>query len=122
MIVDPHYDDWIQPGVYSPPSTIPGVWYTRVLPNYPNLREKGKMGEVIGQKGKHFIRITKQSGCTYIWYEPTKNLIEIWGRTNEVVDRALLLLHRHLSWFSPPPLYVKRQNPVNAINAINALS
>jgi len=98
-----HYD-WIQQGVYSPPTHIQRTWVIKTLPNYPGLREDGNMTRVIGKKGYHFKKITQESGSVYIWYHSQRNIIEVWAHCETTANSAIHLLHRHLGRFSQPPL------------------
>jgi hypothetical protein len=85
---------------YLPPSNVPGI-IKFVIPNYPNLREN--MGSVIGLNGRHFKMLSHYADVRYIWYDKKTNLIEIWDDNTLNINLAVHLIHRHLSYFSPPP-------------------
>ena len=55
-------------------------WYT--LPYYINP------SVFIGKEGKHLKRITKSSGCEYIWFNSKKHYFEIYGLTQASIHRA----------------------------------
>ena len=79
------------PNVYSPPyEQATAVLYLTidqfgVLPH--------ELGRWIGRQGKHFIRITRQAGCLYIFVKD--NWIEIWAHSMEQCSLAVLLLRQH---------------------------
>jgi hypothetical protein len=39
---------------------------------------------LIGKNGRHFKRITRDSGVSFIWYNDDKNSIDIWGPKNNL--------------------------------------
>jgi hypothetical protein len=40
---------------------------------------KEKMRLLIGKSGRHFKRITKETGVSFIWYNDETNSIDVWG-------------------------------------------
>lgn len=53
------------------------------------------MFKVIGKEGKVLKAITHQSGADYIWWNQTKNLIEVWAYdVNAAVDAVERVVHR----------------------------
>lgn len=73
-----------QPGVYAPP-----------VAHYRHLNVKDEwvdsIAKIIGKNGKHFINITKLTGCQYLWFNEEKQVIEIWGP-----HARLMKAHNHL--------------------------
>lgn len=49
------------------------------------------MARIIGQKGRHFIRITEQTKVDYIWYDKATGRVEIWGPETKVVNAEHVL-------------------------------
>lgn len=69
-------------GWYSPPKLHPEViQHTIHVP----LWFQENVGLLIGRQGRHFIRITKETGCFYIFYLSVQNKIEIWGGRDNIV-------------------------------------
>lgn len=74
--------------VYSPPCLHPGVLCHEV--RVP-LQIHDKIGLLIGSNGQNFIRITNQSGCFYVFYRATRNIVEIWGYTLNVAHATRMI-------------------------------
>jgi len=53
-------------------------------------------GIMIGHEGKHFKRITIQSGTDYIWFNSEKNIVEIWSWNQHNIRAARKLLSGHI--------------------------
>jgi hypothetical protein len=50
---------------------------------------------LIGKDGKHFKRITKLAGVSFIWYNEDENSVSIWG-LQENLQTAISLLYAHI--------------------------
>ena len=74
------------PGVYNPPAN---AHYTQL-----DVPDKTDVGVLIGTDGRHFNRITQQSGCDYIWYDDNRNVIEVWGPEDKLFIALFLLKDR----------------------------
>ena len=86
---------------YSPPFLLPHLIKCEV-----SLKEKPEwksmLPYIIGQQGKHFIRITGSCKCHYIFYHSENDAIEIWGyRSN--VQRAYHALLKHIHYIATRP-------------------
>ena len=77
------------PGVYSPPTDCEVVYITD-LPN------NNFMNKLIGKDGKHFIEITQNFNCKYIWHDIEKNNIEIYGDDNNDINNAKMRIQKRL--------------------------
>lgn len=56
--------------------------------------------KAIGKQGKHFKRITEETGVQYIYWVKETNAIEIWGPKN--LSKAKCALIRHLEMTANP--------------------
>jgi len=82
-------------GVYSPPAN---AFYTQIdLPAYivPAI--------FIGRDGCYFKKITDHSGSQYIWYDGTRQVIEVWG-PHYSLQPALRLLRQRMETFQESTL------------------
>lgn len=53
---------------------------------------KEQVKHLIGKDGKHFKRITKVAGVSFIWYNEDNNSVSIWG-LEENIQTAISLLY-----------------------------
>jgi hypothetical protein len=77
-------------GVYSPPN----AFYTQVSLTDDDVRY---IGLIIGRGGFYFKKITEAARVDYIWYDPDRKAIEIWGperRLLNAVNRVHARIHR----------------------------
>jgi hypothetical protein len=74
---------------YSPPNRHYGICMKQI--QFDDRLEKGI---IIGKQGKHFKRITENTGCLYIFLK--NDVIEIWG-TEKAVQHAEWEIKVHLS-------------------------
>ena len=79
------------PGIYNPPNSHYSEIY---VPEYVNI------GVLIGKNGRHFKEITNETECSYIWYDQTRNVIEIWGPMYSLGD-AKTMLSKCFDYFKP---------------------
>jgi hypothetical protein len=92
---------WTQdscPGIYNPPS----------IKDFPNLKSRSitisdyiheNIGILIGDKGKHFIKITTQHNLLYIWY--SENKIILFGENDEDLMsgvRSIIRQIKYMNW------------------------
>lgn len=73
---------------YNPPL---GSFYSEI-----NVPEHVASGIMIGNNGKHFKRITTQSGTDYIWFNSEKSIVEIWSWNQHNIRMARKLLSSHI--------------------------
>lgn len=81
---------------YNPPK---GAFYSQV--DVPNHVVPGIM---IGNDGKHFKRITIQSGTDYIWFDSERSIVEIWSWNKHNIRKARRLISSHI-YKCPCPEY-----------------
>jgi hypothetical protein len=77
-------------GVYSPPN----AFYTQVSLTDEDIKY---IGLIIGRSGFYFKKITQAARVDYIWYDPDRKAIEIWGserRLLNAVNRVHARIHR----------------------------
>mgnify|MGYP003628998977 FL=1 len=72
--------DYSSPTVYAPP--IGKAHYRHFVAPDEWL---DKMKLIIGRAGCNFIKATRRSGCSYIWYHKDTHLIEIWGPFDKIM-------------------------------------
>jgi hypothetical protein len=77
-------------GVYNPPN----YHYTEVA-----LEESHRslIGRIIGRDGFYFKAITAAARIAYIWYNDSRNAIEVWGyhdRLQDAVERIKARVHK----------------------------
>ena len=73
------------PGVYNPPN----AHYSEIdVPSYID------MGLFIGKGGKYFKNITYKVGCSYIWYNKDRRVIEIWGPEWSIANAMNMCMER----------------------------
>ena len=56
---------------------------------------KEQVKHLIGKDGKHFKRITKAAGVSFIWYNEDINSVSIWG-LEENLQTAISLLYTQI--------------------------
>ena len=84
------------PGVYNPPNGF----YTQ-LDVYLNESE---MRQLIGKNGCNFKYLTNMMQLQYIWWNKKSNIIEIWGKTYDLIA-AKSYIQKYINNFSfAPPL------------------
>jgi hypothetical protein len=84
-------------GVYNPPVN---TFYTQMsLPKYINP------AIFIGYHGYYFKHITEHSKSLYIWYDATRNVIEVWGPEWSLQPAMRLLNQRMMKFQDPTSLY-----------------
>ena len=64
-------------GVYCPPS----AHYTEVP---LSEEDESRIGLIIGKGGFYFKRITEAARVYYMWYNPQRHAVEIWGPENRL--------------------------------------
>lgn len=47
---------------------------------------QGHMRHIIGKKGRHFKRLTRNSGTSYVWYDTENNSIVIYGSEKGIAN------------------------------------
>jgi hypothetical protein len=57
--------------------------------------DKAQVKYLIGKKGKHFKRITKEADVSFIWYDEDNHSVMIWG-PQEQLPNAVQLLFVHI--------------------------
>lgn len=65
------------PGQYNPPD----AFYTEVPLTDDDIMV---IGTIIGKQGFYFKAITKASRSKYIWFNPERKAVEIWGSENSL--------------------------------------
>ena len=78
--------DYFTPGTYNPPN----AHYTQV----PCFVEKKYIKNLIGKNAKIFNAITKAANVDYLWYDNNRNVIEIWGPENNLLNAKHRLIER----------------------------
>ena len=78
--------DYFTPGTYNPPD----AHYSQVSCSI----EKEDIKNLIGKNGYIFNAITKASSVDYLWYDNTRNVIEIWGPEHNLEDAKNRLIQR----------------------------
>lgn len=78
--------DYFTPGMYNPPD----AHYSQV----PCYIDKNDINKLIGKNGNVFNAITKASNVKYIWYDNTRNVIEIWGPERNLENAKNRLIER----------------------------
>lgn len=70
------------PGIYNPPTVGNKCKKIRltILPK--------NIGAVIGKQGYYFNVITYVSNASYIWYDKEKQVIEVWGENDAIINDA----------------------------------
>ena len=67
---------------YDPPAD---AHYTELsVSQYP----EGFMWKAIGKDGRNFYAITDWLKLKYLWYDETRNVVEIWGPYQSLADGA----------------------------------
>lgn len=56
---------------------------------------KEQIKYLIGKKGKHFKKITKEANVSFIWYDESNHTIVIWGPP-EYLENAVRILFQHI--------------------------
>lgn len=80
-------------GVYTPPTNS---HYAHVLiPQYVNI------GKFIGKGGYNLKLITSVSKCSYVWFNKSMSVVEVWG-SEKVIPHAVKLVKEHINTFKPP--------------------
>lgn len=78
--------DYFTPGMYNPPD----AHYSQV----PCSIDKEDIKSLIGRNGYIFNAITKASHIDYLWYDNTRNVIEIWGPEHNLEGAKSRLIER----------------------------
>ena len=85
------------PGLYNPPS----------IKEFPRLKSRfitindyidANIGFLIGDKGKNFIKITKQYNLLYIWYSDNK--IILFGENDEDLMKGVRSIIRRIKYMN----------------------
>lgn len=50
----------------------------------------------IGKEGIHFKRLTYRTRTQYIWWDQTRNVIEVWGSYSSLVSGATKKVRKYL--------------------------
>jgi hypothetical protein len=86
------------PGVYSPPTHVPGVVYASVS---TAGHTEHSLRFAIGKEGCAWKAISHQTGALYIWNNKEEGYIEVWGypenaaaAASRVQDRLALVLEQ----------------------------
>ena len=87
-----HSPNFLTPGQYCPPANM---FYSQIVCTL----DKNKVKEFIGKNGYLFKRITRYSGVKYLWYDNSRNMIEIWGPTDETILSAFKQVTKHMQKF-----------------------
>ena len=78
--------DYFTPGTYNPPD----AHYSQV-----NCAiDKDDIKSLIGRNGCVFNAITKASHIDYLWYDNTRNVVEIWGPEHNLSNAKSRLIER----------------------------
>lgn len=78
--------DYFTPGTYNPPD----AHYSQVHCSI----KKDDINSLIGRNGYVFNAITKASHIDYLWYDNTRNVIEIWGPEHNLEKAKSRLIQR----------------------------
>lgn len=79
-------EEWTPiPGVYSPPKSVPGVYYTSVSTEGHTDRS---LRRAIGKDGCVWKAISYKTGALYIWNNNEEKTIEVWGPLETIAAAA----------------------------------
>lgn len=93
------------PGIYNPPIGF----YNQI--DVQHLTEF-EMRQLIGKKGCNFKRLTSLYNLQYIWWNKEINVIEIWGKSFELLSKKnKIITYINKFKFIPP---IQRCNAVSA--------
>lgn len=85
--VDRYGWGYTTPGAYNPPN----AFYTEVpLP----LDAIPYIGIIIGKAGYYFKAITKASRAKYIWFNPLRGVVEVWGSERSLPHACRRVIQR----------------------------
>lgn len=73
-------------GVYNPPTNSN---YGQVV-----VPRSIEMPIFVGRDGFHLKRITELSQCEYLWFDTSRNVVEIWGRAHKILKAQRMLERR----------------------------
>jgi len=51
---------------------------------------------LIGKEGRHFKKLTRNTGVSFLWYSPNKHCVQIWG-PKDSMSNAFVQLKQHIS-------------------------
>ena len=68
---------------------------SNIIGSLDNALSKEKVKFLIGKKGRHFKRITKEANVSFIWYDDTNHNIMIWGPPDNL-NKAVSMLFEEI--------------------------
>lgn len=68
---------------------------SNIVGSLDNALSKEKVKFLIGKKGRHFKRITKEADVSFIWYDDTNHNIMIWGPPDNL-NKAVSMLFEEI--------------------------
>jgi len=71
---------------YNPPNN---AFYTQV--GIPDHLDPFKL---MGHSGSRFKSITERSQADYIWYDPKRQVVEVWSKNHRALQKAANMLKR----------------------------
>lgn len=78
--------EYQKPKVYDPPIGKAHYRHFQMPEEWePHIKQ------IIGKDGCNFIRVTKKSGCMYIWHHRDNGRIEVWGPMSRVMKGEQML-------------------------------
>ena len=80
-------ENYYTPGTYNPPLN---AHYTQI----DCVVKPENIGKLVGENGRIFNAITRAAHVNYLWFDNSRNVIEIWGPEKNLENAKQRLIER----------------------------